>query len=146
MKHTLVIVADLGCLKTYRLDTTPRHTSHLELLDQVDNPGATAHLTDLTSDASGRFPGRAARQAVGMSDGERHNTALERKRRRVREMAASLNQLLEPGSISGCYLAASREIHNPLMEALKPEARAMIIRTVSADLTKLDESGVLSHF
>ena len=39
-----------------------------------------------------------------------------------------------------------REIHNLLLEELEPAVRAMIVRSVPADLTKLDPSQVLAHF
>lgn len=147
MKNTLVVVADLACLKAYRLDETPvQHTSRLELLHEFNNNGASARLTDVTTDASGRFPRGSAGRASGMSDGERHNIELESRKRLVRQLAGNLNELLQHGAVDDCYLAASREIHNLLLEELAPAARALIVRSVAADLTKLDPSQVLAHF
>jgi hypothetical protein len=145
MKNTLVVVADLGCLKAYRLGTTPHHTPRLELLEQHNNTGASARLGELTTDASGRFARGAARLAHGMSDGERHNIGLEHRKRLVRQLAGILNRVLRREGIDECYLAASCQIHNLLMDALDPSARAMIVHSVSADLTKFDKSQLLAH-
>lgn len=146
MKNTLVVVADLGCLKIYRLDSTPRKTSRLQLLERLKNTGARARLAETTSDASGRFPRGGARRIQGMSDGERHNTGLESRRRLVRQLARNLNRVLRREEPDDCYLAASRQIHKTLMEELDSSARAMVVRSVSADLTKLDKSQLLAHF
>lgn len=146
MKNTLVVVADLGCLKAYRLDQTPvQHTPRLELLEEFNNNGATAKLTDVTTDSSGRFPRGGPRAEQGMSDGERHNIELEQRRRLVRQLAGKLNQLLQQFDVD-CYLAASREIHKPLLDELNPANRSRIVRSVHADLTKVDKSQLLSHF
>jgi hypothetical protein len=147
MKNTLVVVADLAGLKAYRLDETPvQHTSRLELLQEFNNNGAKARRADVATDASGRFPRGAAQGASGMSDGERHSLELENRKRLVRQLAGNLSQLLQRGAVDDCYLAASREIHNRLLDELEPAARAMIVRSVRADLTKLDPSQVLTHF
>lgn len=147
MKNTLVVVTDLGCLKAYRLDRTPvQHTPRLELIDHFDNDGAHAKLTEVTSDSSGRFPRGQAHVGTGMSHGERHNIELEQRRRLVRQLADRLSKVLRETGAEDCYLAASREIHNPLLEELDPVTRAMIVRSVHADLTKLDKSELLAHF
>lgn len=147
MKNTLVVVADLGCLKAYRLDQTPvQHTPRLELLGEFNNGDATAKLTDVTTDSSGRFPRGGARAGQGMSDGERHNLELEQRRRLVRQLAGKLTHWLEQPDVEDCYLAASREIHKPLLDELNPANRSRIVRSVHADLTKLDKAQLLSHF
>ena len=147
MKNTLVVVADLGCLKAYRLDETPvQHTPRLALLQEFNNNGATVKLTDVTSDSAGRFPRGSARSGQGMSDGERHNIQLEQRKRLVRQLAGNLSQLLQESNAEDCYLAVSREIQHPLLEELDPAARARIVRCVQADLTKVDKSQLLAHF
>ncbi|MCU0771989.1 MAG: host attachment protein [Verrucomicrobia bacterium] len=147
MKNTLVVVADLGCLKAYRLDTTPvQHTPRLELLEEFSSNGGTPKPSEVNTDSSGRFPRGGAHPAGGMSDGERHNLALEQRRRLVRKLAGRLSQLLHETGAEDCYLAASREIHNHLIEELEPALRARIVRSVHADLTRVDKAELLAHF
>lgn len=147
MKNTLVVVADLGCLKAYRLDQTPvQHTPRLELVQEFNNNGATAKLTDVTTDSSGRFPRGGSPSEQGMSDGERHNIELEQRKRLVRQLAGKLGQLLAQPGVEDCYLAVSREIHKPLLDELNPATRSRIVRSVHADLTKVDKSQLLAHF
>jgi hypothetical protein len=140
-------VADLGCLKAYRLEKTPvQQTPRLELIEEFTSNGGTARPAQINTDASGRFP-RGGPQAVGgMSDGERHNLALEHRKRVVRQLAGRLQHLMQAPDAGDCYLAASREIHNHLLEELDPATRARIVRSVHADLTKLEKAELLAHF
>jgi hypothetical protein len=149
MKNTLVVVADLGCFKAYRLendhaDRTPR----LEPVQEFNNADAHNKLGDKVTDMSGRFPRSAgAAHATGaMSDGERHNIELESRKRLVRQHAHRLNALARTKDFDRCLLAASREINHQLLDELEPQVRAKIAINLSADLTKLERAEILRHF
>jgi hypothetical protein len=149
--NTLLVVADLGGFKAFKLENNNhqlKQTPRLELLEQFDNPEAHGRLVDKVSDQAGRFPRRTggARSAGAMSDGERHNIELETRRRFVRQLAQRLNVLARNADIDRCFLAASREINNPLFEELEPQVRAKITKNVPADLTKLGQADILRHF
>jgi protein required for attachment to host cells len=149
MKNTLVVVADLACLKAFRLENNElSRTPRLELVEQFDNADAHGKLVDRVSDLSGRFPRGTGRTngAGAMSDGERHNIELEQRKRMVRQLAQRLNSLARPAEIERCLLAASREIHHQLVDELEPQVRAKIHKEVPSDLTKLDRSEILAHF
>jgi hypothetical protein len=148
--NTLLVVADLGGFKafklennTYRLNQTPR----LELLEHFENPAVHGRLVDRVSDLAGRFPRRTGARAAGaMSDGERHNIELETRKRFIRQLAQRLNVLARNPEIDRCFLAASREINHPLLEELEPQVRAKVALNLPADLTKLGQTEILSHF
>jgi protein required for attachment to host cells len=149
MKNTLVVVADLGCLKAFRLENNQvSQTPRLELLEQFENADAHGKLSDRVSDLSGRFPRSTGKSngAGGMSDGERHNIALEQRKRLVRQLAQRLNSLARPHEVERCLLAASREIHHQLLDELEPQVRAKIEKNIPADLTKLERAEILEHF
>jgi protein required for attachment to host cells len=149
MKNTLVVVADLGCLKAFRLENNQLgRTPRLELLDQFDIADAHGKLVDRVSDHSGRFPRGTAKSngAGAMSDGERHNIALEQRKRLVRQLAHRLNMLARPLEVERCLLAASREIHHQLLDELEPQVRAKIEKYIPADLTKLERADILARF
>ena len=149
MKNTLVVVTDLGGFKAFRLDNGVAHTTpRLELLEEFSNAEAHDRLVEKVSDLSGRFPrGTGAASGAGaMSDGERHNIELERRKRYVRQMARRLNSLMRDSSIERCFLAASREINHQLLDELESGSRAKVAKLVAADLTKTDKSELLRHF
>lgn len=149
MKNTLVVVMDLGCLKAYRLENNqPNSTPRLELVEEFASTEAHDKLGDKVTDLSGRFPrsGGTAGGRGAMSDGERHNIELERRKRLVRQLAQRLNALARQPEVERCLLAASREINRQLLEELEPQVRAKIEKNVPADLTKLERGEILRHF
>jgi hypothetical protein len=145
MKNTLIVLADLGCLKAFRVvNTQLQRTPHLELIEQFDSPEAHGKLGERVSDLSGRFPRGTGRGA--MSDGERHNIELEQRKRLVRQLAQRFNALARDNEFERCLLAASREINHQLLEELDPQVRAKIEKNVPADLTKVERAEILKHF
>ena len=149
MKNTLIVVADLGCFKAYRLENhQPNQSPRLELVEEFTDADAHGKLVDKVSDLSGRFPRRtgASNMAAAMSDGERHNIELEGRKRLVRQLAQRLNVLLRNKEVERCLLAASREINHQLLEELEPQVRAKIEKNVPANLTKLERVEILRHF
>jgi len=148
MKNTLVVVADLGCLKAFWLDNNHlNRTPRLEPVEEFERPEAHGKLVDKVSDQSGRFPRGGGTTAAGaMADGERHNIELEMRKRLVRQLARRFNTLARAKEVEHCLLAASKEINHQLLEELEPEVRAKIQKNLSADLTKLERSEILAHF
>jgi hypothetical protein len=149
MRNTLIVVADLAGFKAFQLDDGHHYsTPRLELLEQFNNAEAREHIVEKVSDLSGRFP-RSSGKPNGngvMSDGERHNTELEQRKRCTRQLATQINSLIREPNIERCYLAASREINHPLLDGLTPEVRAKITINLAADLTKVAKSDLLQHF
>jgi hypothetical protein len=149
MKNTLVVVADLGCFKAYRLENDdPNRTPRLEPVLEFNNADAHDKLGDKVTDLSGRFPRStgAAHPTGAMSDGERHNIELESRKRLVRQHAQRLNALARSKDVHRCLLAASREINHQLLDELEPQVRAKIEKNLPADLTKLERAQILRHF
>ncbi|HWV99598.1 MAG TPA: host attachment protein [Candidatus Acidoferrum sp.] len=149
MKNTLVVVAELGGFKAFKVENNNHlaREPRLEFLEQYENAEAHGHLGDKVSDLSGRFPRGTGTKAGGaMSDGERHNIELESRRRLVRQLAQRLNTLARGQEIERCFLAASKEINHQLMEELDPQVRAKIEKNISADLTKLERADILRRF
>lgn len=145
---TLLVVADLGGFKAFKIDNNDAHkTPRLEFLEQYDNLEAKNRLVDRVSDLSGRFPrGTGLKTAGAMADGERHNIQLESRKRLVRQLAQRLNALARTQPIERCFLAASREINHQLLEELDPQLRAKIARNVPADFTKIERGQLLRRF
>ena len=149
MKNTLVVVAELGGFKAFKVENNNHlaREPRLEMLEQYENAEAHGHLVDKVSDLSGRFPRGTGTKAGGaMSDGERHNIELETRRRLVRQLAHRLNTLARGQEIERCFLAASKEINHQLLEELDPQLRAKIEKNIPADLTKLERGEILKRF
>jgi hypothetical protein len=148
MKNTLVLVTDFGGFKAFRLENDHPHSSpRLELLEEYQDAEAHRKLVENVSDAGGRFPRRTgARSGGAMSDGERHNINLEKRKRGVRNLAGRLDSLMQNPEIEQCFLAASREIMNPLLQELSPGSRSKIGMNIPADLMKASKVELLRQF
>ena len=148
MKNTLVVVADLGRFKAFRLENSDETRSpRLELLEEFMNVEAHGKLVDRVTDLSGRFPRGGARSAENaMSDGERHNIELEMRKRLVRQLAEHFNILARGRDVERCLVAASREINKQLLDELEPQVRAKIEKIIPSDLTKVERAQLMSYF
>jgi hypothetical protein len=148
MKETLILLADLGCLKAFKLENGQANRSpRLEPIEEFSQPEAHERVVEEVTDMSGRFHrGATKSNSAGASDGERHNIALEKRKRLVRNLAGHVNRLAKNPEIDRCWMAASREISHPLLNELDPAVRAKIQTIVTADLTKLKRSDILKRF
>lgn len=149
MKNTLVLVTDFGGFKAFRLENDPPHSSpRLELLEEYKDVEAHRKMVEQVSDLSGRFPRRTGTRGAGgaMSDGERHNIELEKRKRGVRNLAGRLDSLLQNPEIEQCFLAASREIMHPLLQELSAGARSKIGMNIPSDLMKASKVELLRQF
>lgn len=148
MKNTIVIVTDLQELKAYRIDDDPQHSRpRLDLVEQF-HTGANRKLVEEATDLAGRFPRATVSREImaGMSQGERHNIELEKRKRCLRALAQRVNSLLKAPDVERCFLAASREINNALLDELDYQARSKIEVNIPSDITKVGRSELLGHF
>ena len=147
MTNTLLVLADAGHLKAYRWqrkngESTPR----LELLENWETE-VTHHLSKDFSDNAGRYrKGSVNAGPSNLSDGDEHNSDLERRRRALKGIAQHINELFRREKPEACYLAAGKEINSALVDELDPQARSAITRNVTANLTRLGQDEVIRRF
>src|SRR5579872_355264 len=109
MRNKLVVVADLGHLKAYRVEYDEA-SSHprLELIGQLDTNGADGRLSDKLTDGAGRFAGGGRGQHEIRASGERHNIVLEFERRAIGELVRQINRFVKQEAESPVYFAAHK--------------------------------------
>ena len=147
MKSKLIIVADLGCLKAYKLEHDGLSTSpKLELIETLNNGDGRGRLSEKVTEQGGRVRG-GARGAKGVqSSGERHNMQTESDKRIVKHLAGRIERLAKLQLTWPIYFAADKEIHRPILDRLDPAVRARITKMVPEDLTKINGTKLLGHF
>jgi hypothetical protein len=145
MKDKLLVVADLGLLKAYRLKQTLEHSWRIELLEEVVPEEAHQRVLETVTDMAGRHaaPGQK-KGAAPLAD--EHNLKLETKRRLIREITSHLERLIESDDWGACWLAAHKEINRQIVEQLSPTARACIGKNIPSDLTKTAEKELIEQF
>ena len=145
MPHKLIVLADLGRLKAFRV-TRDEMTSnvHVELAEELNLLDGQEKLLDKVTDKAGRFP--ASGGANGGGAGENHNLQLEIQKRIIKRIGEGINDLVKRENPSMWHFAAAQEINNKIQEGLCPEVRSKLSKSVRSDLTKIGKSELLSHF
>jgi hypothetical protein len=145
MKARLLMVADLGLLKAFRLEQPEAGSPRLIPLQQMSLESAHQHLADQLTDSAGRRATHPGNRGGGtMAD--RHNLDLEVKRRLIKQIARKIEEIANGEGTEGWWLAAHKEIIRPILEALPQALRARAETQVPRDLTKLEPKEILAHF
>ena len=148
MTKTLLVSADLGHLKAYRLiqDNGEPGRPQIERI-QTETTDATSHLSEVVTDQAGQFRKRSIPAGTDdRSDGEPHNLTLERRRRALKAIVRDISRLIAREKPQEWLLAAGKDINQRLVEALDDNARARLKKNVQANLTKLSSAQMLAHF
>jgi hypothetical protein len=145
MKPKLIIVTDLGLLKAYRLEATPKGTPRLELLEELVIEDAHHRLVEKVSDLAGRHVSPTAKQ-WGTPLNDDHNLRLETKRRLIKQIAKHIQRLVKACGAETCCLAAHKEINHLIMDALPEAVRARIQMNLARDLVKATQKKLLTIF
>jgi hypothetical protein len=145
MKPKLLVITDLGLLKAFRIEHTPKGTPRLELVEEVLLEDAHQKLTDKLTDQGGRNTGSANRGGT-TTMADTHNLQLEYRRRLVRQLASKIETIVSSHGKDGCWLAAPKEINHLITEELPRSSRERIEVNLARDLTKIEPSRLLEHF
>ena len=127
---SLIIVADRGSLRAYRVQETPTRGPHLELVQAFE-------ITDVMNAAS-------TRHQTPMTDWPQLEAEMDR--RACRELAAGIAKIVERNAGEGWSFAAPESIYAKIVEQLPPEIQERIVEHVESDLVKLPVASLPSHF
>ncbi|WP_456432496.1 host attachment protein [Nitratifractor sp.] len=159
--ESLIIVADLGELKAYRVkeemaidpkdDAQTSHKHHKgtlidalrpELVLAVDFIDAHKKITEEVTDKVGR---NKAPYGAGES-GEPHNLKLEIEHRLLKEIADEIMRLVRNENPKRWHLAFPAEHHKALMDRIDPDVREKLDVKIPEDLTKVKPETLLERF
>ncbi len=144
---SLIIVADRGSLKAYRVDETPTRGPSLRLIQAFDLMDAHGKLIDKVTDLAGRFPvsdGVGGRHANSIA--ERTQLETETDRRIHKQLADQIVKIIDRSGKEGWSFAAPAEIHGAIVDLLPRAARDRIVEHVKSDLVKIEPAKLPSHF
>ena len=127
---SLIIVADRGSLRAYRVHDTPTRGPHLELVQAFE-------VTDVMNATT-------ARHMTPMTDWPQLEKEMDR--RACKELATEIAKIVRGNPGEGWSFAAPESIHRIIVEQLPAEIRERIVEYVESDLVKLPAAALLSHF
>jgi hypothetical protein len=147
LNKIIIIAADLGHFKAYRITKDPLETSPgITLIESYDSIEGHGKLGDKLSDAAGRFGRGGGKEEPAKGSGERHNIELEIEKRLIKMMAKDIDTVIVSEKCDKWYLAAGEKINRQLVENLKPEVKDKLLKNITANLTNIKKSEILSHF
>jgi hypothetical protein len=144
---SLVIVADRGSLKAYRVNETPTRGPSLQLVQAFNITDAHGKLIDKLTDVAGRFPvsDGIGRQHHAASIAE-SKLATETDRRIHKQLADQIAKIISDTGKEGWSFAAPSEIHSAIVELLPGRVRDRIVEHVKSDLVKVEPAKLHTHF
>ena len=127
---SLIIVADRGSLRAYRVEETPTRGPHLELVQAFEIPNVndlsrTHHTTAVTD-----WP----------------QLEIEETRRICEQLADEITKIVQRDFGEGWSFAAPESIYWKIVDLLPLEIRERIVEHVESDLVKLPVAALPSHF
>jgi len=144
LEHTVVIIADLGELKVYKVKKSEAIISNelkqsyaLETINNIAYIDAHKKVGEIMSDSAGNFAG---------STGDENDREIERKKRSLKDVANDINAVIENEKPKQLFLAFPKELFSKLTNELSLNTKAVLTKTVSSNLVKTDKNKVLSHF
>ncbi len=146
MINKIIIVADLGHFKAYRITKEPFESPRITLIESYNSIEGHGKLGNKLSDAAGRFGRGTGKNNVAKGTGERHNIEMEIKKRLIKMISKDIEALIVSEKCEKWYLAAGEKINRQIIENLKPTVKAKLDKNITANLTKIDKSEILSHF
>ena len=147
MDKIIIITVDLGHFKAYKITKDPLETSPgITLIESYDTIDGHGKLGDKLSDAAGRFGRGGGKEEPAKGSGERHNIELETEKRLMKMLAKDIDTVIVSEKCDKWYLAAGEKINRQIIESLKPEVKARLFKNITANLTKIGKSEILSHF
>ncbi|MEY2527506.1 MAG: hypothetical protein QOE73_2277 [Verrucomicrobiota bacterium] len=142
---SLVVVADRGSLKAYRVDETPTRGPSLHLVQAFNTTEAHGKLIDKVTDFAGRYAADGAGAHPGASIAE---TKLENEteRRIYKQLADQISKIVKSDGFEGWSFAAAADIHGAIVNLLPGDVRDRIVEHVKSDLVKIEPARLHTHF
>jgi hypothetical protein len=133
---SLIIVADRGSLKAYRVNETPARGPRLQLVHDSEITGAERELPFNVESTQ--------RHVILTSDWPTFES--ETNRRIWKQLAERIATIVESESVEGWSFAAEPSIHKAIVDLLPVQICERIVEHVPSDLVKVEPAQLLSHF
>src|SRR5206468_1284076 len=144
---SLIVVADRGSLKAYKVNETPTRGPSLQLVQAFNITDAHGRMVDKLTDMAGRFPVGDAGSGRHMNAvAERTQLETENDRRIYKQLVDEIVKLVKGDGAGGWSFAAPSAIHGAIVDLLPSDVRDRIVEHVKSDLVKTEPAKLGSHF
>jgi hypothetical protein len=143
---SLIIVADRGEVKAYRVNETPTRGASLQLVQAFDITDAHGRYDEKLTDQAGRFPVSDGNGRHANSIAERTALETENDRRICKQLAERIAEVVKREAAEGWSFAAPASIHSVVTDLLPAALRDRVVEHVKSDLVKVEPSKLTAHF
>jgi hypothetical protein len=143
---SLIIVADRGGVKAYRVNQTPTRGASLQLVQAFDITDAHGRYNEKLTDQAGRFPVSDGNGRHANAIAERTALETENDRRICKQLAEHIAEVVKREAAEGWSFAAPASIHSSVTGLLPRALRNRVVEHVKSDLVKIEPSKLSSHF
>ena len=143
---SLVVVADRGGVKAYRVNDTPNRGASLKLVQAFEITDAHGRYDDKLTDQAGRFPVSDGNGRHANSIAERPAMETENDRRICKQLAEQIAEIVRREAVEGWSFAAPASIHSAVSELLPPPIQRRVVDHVKSDLLKIEPAKLSGHF
>ncbi|MEO8045267.1 MAG: host attachment protein [Spartobacteria bacterium] len=143
---SLIVVADRGGIKAYKVNETPTRGASLQLVQAFDITDAHQRYDDKLTDQAGRFPVSDGNGRHANAIAERTALETETDRRICKQLAEHIAEVVKREAADGWSFAAPASIHSTVTELLPVSLQNRVVEHVKSDLVKIEPSKLSSHF
>jgi protein required for attachment to host cells len=143
---SLIIVADRGGVKAYRVNQTATRGASLQLVQAFDITDAHGRYDEKLTDQAGRFPVSDGNGRHANSIAERTALETENDRRICKQLAEHIAEVVKRETAEGWSFAAPASIHSTVTDLLPGPLRDRVVEHVKSDLVKIEPSKLSNHF
>jgi len=144
--NKIIITADLGHFKAYKLTETPTGKWKIDMIESYDSIEGHGKLGEKLSDTAGTFLGGGGRWEAARGYGQPHNLKLEIQKKLASMIAKDINFLIENEAYMAWCLAAPEKINGIIVKHLKPDVKTAMIKNIMTDLTNIKKVEIPGHF
>ncbi len=143
---SLIVVADRGGIKAYKVNQTPTRGASLQLVQAFDITDAHGRYDDKLTDQAGRFPVGDGNGRHANAIAERTQLETENDRRICKQLAEHIAEVVKREAADGWSFAAPASIHASVTDLLPASIQTRVVEHVKSDLVKIEPAKLHSHF
>lgn len=142
----ILIVADLGHFKAFKVTKSQMESPRITLIESYDSIDAHGKLSEKVSDSAGRFKRSEGSRTNAKGYGEPHNIEIEMKKRTIKLIAGDIDTIIKKENYCQWDLAAPETLNKQIIKGLAPEVREKLGSSITSNLTSVEKSKILSYF
>jgi len=142
----LIIAADLGHFKAYKVSTDSPGSPKIDLLESYDSVEGHGKFSEKVSDGAGRFGVSGGKNGAARGYGEPHNIESEAEKKAAKLIAKDIAAIIGREGAKKWWFAAPGKLNSLVVEHLDSAIKAKIEKNINSNLTKTNKSEILKHF